>query len=196
MEQMYRIFYLNHSFALSPDGGKEFDVIFNSFDNDWAEMLMKALDHKELPVRIGFGSLSAWDEFKDNFKQVDAAGGVVMNKKGEILFIKRLGLWDLPKGKIEKKESLEECAIREVEEECNISGLKIIKPLAPTYHIYFRKTWKIKMSQWYLMESSDYKNAKPQKKEGITDVEWFGPEKYKNQRLSTYPAIREVLRLL
>ena len=67
---------------------------------------------------------------------VEAAGGLVFNKDGDILMIFRNGKWDLPKGKLEIGESIEECAIREVEEECGISGLIIEKKIKDTYNIY------------------------------------------------------------
>lgn len=193
---MYRIFYLNHSFELNPKGGEEYDVILNTYDKEWAFMLMETLDKKEGPIRVAFGSEKAWEQFVDNFTLVIAGGGVVRKKSGKILFIKRLGKWDLPKGKLEKGEDIETCAIREVEEECNISGLKILEKLEPSYHIYFRKTWKIKKSQWYLMKASETKEAKPQKKEGITDLKWMKPGKYNSPELDTFPTIRYVLRQL
>jgi ADP-ribose pyrophosphatase YjhB (NUDIX family) len=50
-------------------------------------------------------------------KIVMAAGGLVENEHGEILLIYRKKHWDLPKGKLDAGETLEECAVREVEEE-------------------------------------------------------------------------------
>ena len=70
---------------------------------------------------------------------VVAGGGKVYNSKKEVLFIHRNGKWDLPKGKAEKKEDMETTAIREVEEECAVNGLEILKPLKDTFHIYTLK---------------------------------------------------------
>ena len=73
--------------------------------------------------------------FQSAFTLIPAAGGVVVS--GEyILFIFRRGVWDLPKGKIDKKEEPARAAIREVSEECGISGHEIVKVLPSTYHIY------------------------------------------------------------
>jgi hypothetical protein len=69
----------------------------------------------------------ACSEFNSLFKKINAAGGIVKNNKGEYLFIKRLGLWDLPKGKLHKKESSRDGAIREVGEETGLTDLIITK---------------------------------------------------------------------
>ena len=73
-----------------------------------------------------------WENFCKNYRLIEAAGGVVKNAKGELLFIYRLGKWDLPKGKIDEGEVKETTAVREIEEECGVSGLQIIKELKPT----------------------------------------------------------------
>ena len=103
-------------------------------------------------------------------KVIPAAGGLVLNPKTEILFIFRDGVWDLPKGWIEKGETIENAAIREVEEECGISNLQLIKPLVTTYHIYFYKGIKLKQTYWFLMSSNYQKELIPQTEEGITQV--------------------------
>ncbi|HET8854803.1 MAG TPA: NUDIX hydrolase [Salinimicrobium sp.] len=104
---------------------------------------------------------------------VRAAGGLVYNDKGEILFIHRKGKWDLPKGKVEKHETLEEAAIREVEEETGVKGLKITKLIEVTYHIFNRGgKLKLKETHWYEMRT-DYKGELvPEEKEEITKAKW------------------------
>ena len=54
--------------------------------------------------------------------KIIAAGGLVTNENNELLMIFRRGKWDLPKGKLDKGETIEECAIREVEEETGIGN--------------------------------------------------------------------------
>ena len=51
-----------------------------------------------------------------------AGGGKVINSDGKILFIFRNGKWDLPKGKAEQKETIDQTALREVEEETGCKG--------------------------------------------------------------------------
>lgn len=110
--------------------------------------------------------------FFKKFNLISAAGGLVVNPKNEILFIFRNGVWDLPKGVIEKGETIKSAAIREVKEECGVLNLKLIKPLETTYHIYFQDGLKLKKTHWFLM-SSDYNNKLiPQIEEGITKVEF------------------------
>src|SRR5690606_40903800 len=104
---------------------------------------------------------------------VTAAGGMVFNDKKEILFIYRNNRWDLPKGKIEKGETLEESAIREVEEETGIQDLKITRYLQETYHVFKRKDkYKLKVTHWYEMHSNYDGELVPEITEGIKKVKW------------------------
>lgn len=68
-----------------------------------------------------------WKEWASQYKNIEAAGGLVLRSDGHFLGIFRLGKWDLPKGKAEKGESMETTALREVEEECGIFGLSVEK---------------------------------------------------------------------
>ncbi len=132
--------------------------------------------------------------FASCFKNINAAGGAVINAKNEMLFIHRLGVWDLPKGKAEKGESIEETAIREVEEECSISNLKIIKSLSPTWHTYTLKGKLIlKKTYWYQMEYLGSEIPKPQLEEDITMAEWIPCSEISKTTNNTYPSIKEVL---
>lgn len=110
------------------------------------------------------------EQFLKKFNRISAAGGLVLNPKKELLFIFRNGVWDLPKGGIEKGESIKSAAIREVKEECGISNLKVIKPLTTTYHIYDQNGFKLKETFWFLMTSEDNGVLTPQIEEGITKV--------------------------
>ena len=129
--------------------------------------------------------------FKKKFPEVIAAGGKVINNKSEILFIYRNKKWDLPKGKAEKNEIISETALREVEEETGIKNLSIIKPLEKTYHIFKRggKNY-LKTTYWFEMKSDYNGKFKPQKKEGITRVEWIGVENLPSILPKSYANIR------
>ncbi len=119
--------------------------------------------------------------FVPAFLTVPAAGGIVVRNK-RLLFIFRNGKWDLPKGKIDKGEVAEEAALREVEEECGISGHKIIKRLPSTFHIYespYKKTfgqWILKETFWFEMSYSGDNNGTPQTDENITQLHWFAKD--------------------
>ena len=132
--------------------------------------------------------------FKKKFPEIIAAGGKVINNKSEILFIYRNKKWDLPKGKAEKNENISQTALREVEEETGIKNLSIIKPLDKTYHIFKRgKTNYLKTTYWFEMKSDYNGKFKPQKKEGITRVEWIGVENLSNILPKSYANIRMLI---
>ncbi|MGB6269028.1 MAG: NUDIX domain-containing protein, partial [Olleya sp.] len=121
------------------------------------ELILKTLSKKSIKsVRlIGHDQTKLLKSFKKKIPIVVAGGGKVFNDKGDILFIYRNDKWDLPKGKTEGKESIEETAIREVAEETGVTNLKIIKPLPITYHIFKRNgKAKLKTTYWYEMSTS------------------------------------------
>lgn len=133
------------------------------------------------------------DHLKDQFKIVRAAGGLVI-KDGKILMIYRLGVWDLPKGKLEKKEKVREGAVREVEEECNIK-VEVLEKLPKTWHSYAFKGKKIlKKTSWFLMECTDDSLIKPQAEEFIEEVRWMTPEEVLAVLPKAYTSIAFVIR--
>lgn len=136
--------------------------------------------------------------FMYNLIFIKAAGGLVKNELGEILFIYRKNKWDLPKGKPEGKESMEETAIREVMEECGIGGLHIEKKIPSTYHIYRcnSKYFALKKSIWYLMFSADWKDVKLQYEEEITDYKWIAPPVSLSLMKKAFPSIKDLIEKL
>lgn len=147
-------------------------------------------------VKIGVsGNLcESFNNWSKQFKRIEAAGGLVINKSGEFLGIFRLGKWDLPKGKAEVGESIEETALREVEEECGISGLGIQQKLCDTYHCYpYKNSFALKISYWYCMSWNGDGDLKAQAEEGIEEVRWFDKNKLNEFKSNTYASIVEVL---
>ncbi len=130
---------------------------------------------------------------KSRYFFVKAAGGLV-RKEGNFLFIFRLKKWDLPKGKLEKGESIPECAVREVEEECSIAvrnGPKI----GSTWHCYATKNgWYVKKSTWFLMECLDDSHMQPQYQEDIEEIAWVAPESVGKYLSNSYSTIQDVFR--
>lgn len=154
-----------------------------------------ASDNKKVICVHGKSIRLIWKDFCSRYTIIKAGGGVVKNEKNEILFIFRRGKWDLPKGKLEKNETIKKCAIREVEEECGISGLKISKALPSTYHTYFIKDTPIlKRSYWFEMTAPGKQALIPQTEEDITDIKWIKPKEVKNILKNTYSSIVEVLK--
>jgi len=122
--------------------------------------------------------------------KVVAAGGRVKNAKGKWLFIYRNGKWDLPKGKLDSGESIENAAVREVEEETGVGGLTITNFLAITYHIFQRSGhYKLKEVHWFDMKTDHSKKLVPQLEEGITKVKWKGPRKTRKALTNSYQTI-------
>jgi len=139
--------------------------------------------------------LKEWGCFKSYFKFIVAAGGTVFNSKNELLFIYRLGKWDLPKGKLEKGEDIPTCAIREVEEECNVFGLQIEKELPSSYHCYKTRKgkWALKRTYWYKMNTNYDGELVPQTEEGIEAVQWIGVSGLEKVKSNTYNSIMNVV---
>ncbi|PWL29307.1 NUDIX domain-containing protein [uncultured Roseivirga sp.] len=131
------------------------------------------------------------DYIKSKFKILKAGGGVVTSEKG-VLMIHRLGLWDLPKGKIEKGESSVEGAKREVQEECNVR-VKVKEKICTTWHTYTKGDKSIlKKTSWYLMDSIDDSNMKPQLEEDIDEVRWMNEKELNVAMYNTYKSINHV----
>jgi len=130
---------------------------------------------------------------KKSFYYIEAAGGFI-EKENEFLFIRRHNRWDLPKGKLEKGETIQEAAIRECEEECAIKNLKIIKPLASTFHIYqYKKGYALKQSYWFYMQTDYSEKLIPQAEESITEVRWCSRKEIESIILKdTYYTISDV----
>ncbi len=130
-------------------------------------------------------------KFTKKIPLVVAAGGVVTNKKGKVLFIYRNDKWDLPKGKVDKGETIKEAAIREVEEETGVKGLKIENFLKTTYHIFKRNgVYKLKEVHWFAMKTSYTGELVGQKSEGIEKVKWKGPKKIQKALENSYTNIK------
>ncbi|QDH79445.1 NUDIX hydrolase [Echinicola soli] len=126
---------------------------------------------------------------KSRFNIIKAAGGIV-TKNEKVLFIHRLGKWDLPKGKFEKGETAEICAVREVEEECAVS-VKRGKLICKTWHTYTQNRKSIlKKTYWYAMECKDDSNMAPQREEGIDDIKWLSHQEAKVALINSYPSMR------
>ena len=131
------------------------------------------------------------EKFASKIPMIVAAGGLVKNKKGKVLFIFREGKWDLPKGKLDKGESIEAAAIREVEEETGVQNIQVKRFLQTTYHIFRRNgQYRLKKVYWFEM-FTDYKGELiAQEDEGITEVKWKGPKKTEKALKNSYKNIR------
>lgn len=129
----------------------------------------------------------------ETFRMAPAAGGIIM-KDGKFVSIVRKGIPDLPKGHIEKGETPEAAALREVEEETGIGNLKIVKALPITWHCYVEhEEWTLKPTYWYLMSTSENIQPNPQTEEGITEIKLTGNEAIEDFLRNTYRSTSEIL---
>lgn len=128
--------------------------------------------------------------FKKKLPVTVAAGGVVQNKEGKLLFIYRKRRWDLPKGKVEKGETLEEGAKREVKEETGVKKIKVGELVGVTYHVFKRSNrYQLKESHWFHMTSKHEGALVPETKEDITKAVWKDKKKTLKALEKTYPNI-------
>ena len=198
---MYIIFINDKALILS--GSKE---ILNGFKNvevnaytdsssiDEALFKLQTDSCKELFL-VGSCLHSMWDDFCARFKLIEAAGGVVTNSKKQVLWIRRNDKWDLPKGKVEVGEQIQEAAVREVEEECGLTSICLGVLLGVTYHTY---NWKdvnvLKKSYWFSMSCPAQQDLIPQLEEGITEIVWADAALHQLYLQNTYASISELLR--
>jgi 8-oxo-dGTP pyrophosphatase MutT (NUDIX family) len=135
-----------------------------------------------------------WDLFRQRYVPVQAAGGLVVDEQGRLLAIRRLGTWDLPKGKVDPGEGIPEAALREVREECGILQLELLRPVARTWHTYERKGRQhLKCTDWFLMRASSQEPLVPQQEEDIEEVRWMDAAGVATMRGDTYPSLLPLL---
>jgi len=155
----------------------------------------KDSDCANLLIKTGDNFLEACETFNSMFTRIEAAGGIVRNQKKEYLFIKRMGIWDLPKGKLHKNELIHEGAFREVTEETGLTGLTITKQLPSTFHIYTdRKGLEVlKETYWFEMMCKEDQQLVPQTEEDISEVKWFTASELNIPLKNTYASLHHLL---
>ena len=142
---------------------------------------------------IGDDPATLLETFKSKLSVVQAGGGLVQNENGKMLFIFRKGKWDLPKGKIDKGETLEKGAKREVKEETGVKKLQLNGLAGVTHHVFKRNgEYKLKVTYWYEMTTHYTGPLKPQKKEGIKKAKWKTFKQSKKALRKSYENIKLV----
>jgi 8-oxo-dGTP pyrophosphatase MutT (NUDIX family) len=125
-----------------------------------------------------------------------SAGGVVFQRAGGgeirvLLLQHETGKWMLPKGTIERGETPDGVALREVAEETGLRNVRIVADLGEEHYMFFWKaeeTYYDKTVHYYLMEFLGGEDAHPQREEGFVRCDWVAiPEaldriKYKETR--------------
>ena len=163
--------------------------------SDISDMVRYFLGHEQvLTLVLLCNDLPAlFDAVRAEFCYHEAAGGLVHNAVGEALMIFRNNRWDLPKGHREAGESAEETALREVEEECGISNLQLLRQLTTTFHIYREaESVVLKRTDWYAMRYEGAETLVPQTGEGIERAEWIASDNLSALVDGSYKTIAQV----
>jgi 8-oxo-dGTP pyrophosphatase MutT (NUDIX family) len=196
---MYKVHFENRFIIISPEPDRlQKYGLFHKFHdtNELYKIISGFQADKEIPSVNIYGPdiKFIWKIFRIYFTEVEAAGGLVRHSSGRYLFIEKNGRTDLPKGHMEKGESSEQCALREVHEECGISNHVIIKPLPPSYHTYM---WEgisyLKKTSWFLMSYDKEIIFSPQEEEGITKVEWLLPDEISTIKKSVWLSLTDLI---
>jgi 8-oxo-dGTP pyrophosphatase MutT (NUDIX family) len=196
---MYKVHFENRSIMISaePDRLQKYALFHKFYATSELYKLISEFqaDSSIQSINVyGPNIKHIWKIFRIYFTEVGAAGGLVKHVSGKYLFIEKKGKLDLPKGHIEPGEEPEECALREVNEECGISGHSIVKSLQPSYHTY---SWEgisyLKKTSWFLMEYNGTMLIEPQVNEGITKVEWLSPDELSKIKSSAWLSLMELI---
>lgn len=163
--------------------------------NEWSfQKIWESLNNNKIRIVIhSQDPVSEFWNFAQNFMPIQAAGGLVFDQNSQLLLIKRLGFWDLPKGKIDPLETPAQTAIREISEECGIpeSALTIHDYVGSSFHAYLLKGIPtLKQSFWYRMSCEQSLPLYPQAEEGITDIVWASKAVQDQLLPDAWPAIR------
>ena len=196
---MYKVHFENRFIVVSsePDRLQKYGLFhkFNATDELYKIIADFQADKSMQAINIyGTDIEHLWKIFRIYFTEVGAAGGLVKHKSGRYLFIEKKGKLDLPKGHIEPGEEANVCAIREVNEECGITGHTIIKPLTPSYHTY---SWEgisyLKKTHWFLMKYNGDMITEPQYEEGITKVVWLFPDELNTIKKNAWLSLMDLI---
>ena len=190
---MYKVFVNDKPLFLTNEIAKETDFqLFLLESIDIEQLIIKMFQNKIQKASLYYPDEKAiLKKLKEKIPVCKAGGGLVFNKKGDVLFIFRNGKWDLPKGGIERGEEIEDTAMREVEEETGVNQLRITRKLQKTYHVFKRNgKYKLKVTHWFEMQS-DYEGVPfPQANEGIEKAVWLNPEQIKEALKNSYENIK------
>lgn len=201
---MYKVFFNDRTLFLTDDFSSNFQVRYGLFFKykekeeleEIIDIYTKLSSVKSLII-FHYDIDQLRDDFKNCFKNIDAAGGVVRNNKDEYLLIYRRGKWDLPKGKLDKGENYQQAALREVTEETGLSNINIDKHLISTYHTYpLKKQLVLKKTYWFSMNFNGNEIPIPETEEDIEEIRWFKASELSEPFKNTYPLVIDVFKYM
>jgi len=196
---MIKIFYNDRVLTFSEKSTPEIQsakvLHFDDNTESAIKLFLNTSDDCNLAI-LGASDESAMVLLNKIFTVIEAGGGRVFDTKGRMLCIFRSGRWDLPKGWLEKGETLAQCAVREVCEECGLDSADLLNDgeLITTYHIYpFREAFALKVTHWFRMRYVGCGTTKPQTEEDISEVRWMAKSEIGEVLKNTYGNIRMVI---
>jgi 8-oxo-dGTP pyrophosphatase MutT (NUDIX family) len=196
---MYKVHFENRFIMISPEPDRiqKYGLFHKFYDTKELYKIIADFQSDKSMTAINVYSSDIkhlWKIFRIYFTEVGAAGGLVKHTSGRYLFIEKKGKLDLPKGHIEQGEEPEVCALREVCEECGITGHTIVKSICPSYHTY---SWEgisyLKKTSWFLMNYDGEMITEPQTSEGITKVEWLFPDEINSIKSSAWLSLMDLI---
>ena len=176
----------------------------NTVTENELQLMEKFIEDSEIPLThfwFNESGSSLEESLFSRFKLIEAAGGVVRNKKDRVLMMFRKGKWDLPKGKIDKGETIKQAAKREITEETGVRKLKVLRQIRffngkqdCTYHSYMLAGRRvIKATYWFEMFTDDTSPLTPQLEENITVAGWFSKKEIREYLKNSYRSVQWVL---
>lgn len=196
---MYKVFYDNRFILLSsqPDRLQKYSLFHKFHDESDLYRQIDNFIHNDSIHSLNLFTYKIdhlWTTFRKYFRNLEAAGGLVKNRDNRLLFIRRFGKWDIPKGHIEKGETPENCAMREVTEECGIRPDRIVHKLARSYHIYpYGDEFCLKTTHWFYMTYHGSHETFPQLEEGISEAEWIPEERLPEIISGTWMSLTDII---
>ena len=193
---MYKVFVKDIPIILSTEKkiGKQYTSIPLK-DVKFKQLIEKINNGELLYVNIYHKNEEKLEQFlRKKLPVVEAGGALVYNNKKEILFIYRNSKWDLPKGKVEKRETFEQAAVRETMEETGVKNLEVRRFISKTYHVFKRNNkFKLKITYWFEMYTDYSGPLIPEPKENIKKVKWKNFEQSQKAIQGSYENIKLLL---
>ncbi|MBQ6087643.1 MAG: NUDIX domain-containing protein [Bacteroidales bacterium] len=199
---MHKIYFENRCLIICPPGEQALSdpnsIEFHPGDRPSVRTLVEMFETSRTLSRIYIPDTDTEAAFRricGEFREVNAAGGLVSNRRNDYLLIRRNGLWDLPKGHQENGEDIRVTAMREVQEETGVLELEIRDLICITHHCYRRDgVWHLKHTWWYDMLYTNPVDLTPQREEDISQAAWVAKSSLPPYLKNTYPSIQEVFR--